>query len=105
MRIRFNGANFPYKMEALVKTKATKIQAELDDILIEVLNESADEMQHYIETRETDSEWRRNQVNHGPGRIDTGKMYNAVDVEIINTATGVMGRFGWIEPEDYYLYQ
>lgn len=68
----------------------------------------AERMREYIKNRGTAFSRAAQSagINKGPGRIRTGKMYNAVDHRVEAGGSRVSGAFGWIRNfEEYFEYQ
>lgn len=79
---------------------AKKMIDGISDVVESAVDEGKEVTQHNIETRGTMKSGKR-------GRIETGKMRNAVDSEITKRdKSGVSGKFGWInEFEPYFGFQ
>ena len=100
---------------ALKKIDAMKrnIPEAMEDLQIELANEGADKMREYIETRGvygmTGRIWNRRfngRDRSAPGRVDSGKMLDAVGIKIQKGANKTFSIFGWVgEFEEYFRAQ
>lgn len=90
--------NTPQKALGLV-TKNFNMEALVED--------AAGMMKDLIASRGTNRQWSRawnGRTHSGPGRIDTGNMYEAVTWWV--SPDGYRGEFGWLNNrEPYFLYQ
>lgn len=76
---------------------AKKMIEGMGDVVADAVGEGKEISQHNIDTRGTLKSGKR-------GRIETGKMRDAVDSEISRKdKTGVSGRFGWIKEYEKYF--
>lgn len=80
--------------------KVEALEAANEEALREVAEEGAELMKYFIETRGTDKSGKR-------GRVDKGKMRDAVTSEVTTRGPGKhQANFGWLkEREDYFLWQ
>lgn len=108
---------------ALRKVNATEreIMAASEDLQIELATIGRDKMVEYIETRGTGARWMRytkprpmpakkipftGTLRDGsfPGRVNTGRMRDAVRVRFERGTKQVRSAFGWIDSADPYFY-
>jgi len=86
--------------EAWFQESVNEIMADVNDIVADAIEEGGNITKHNIETRGTAKSGKR-------GRIETGKMRDAVNSQMVKSGTrDAEGKFGWIDGyEDYYGYQ
>lgn len=97
IRTKFSGSGDPKQW---IQEKVDKIEAGNQEILADALQEGEGIMKHNIESRGTSLSGKR-------GRIETGKMLDAVNSVVRERSnTKFLGAFGWVDKqEDYFVYQ
>jgi len=95
-------------MKAWAIAQGRKAKQEMDRILEEVLDEAVEDMIAIIEAAITDTgEARAAAGGNGPGRVDTGRMRDAVKRRLLEkTPERTVGAWGWLdEVAEYFIYQ
>jgi hypothetical protein len=101
VRFRWVGENPGTWAEAQGK----KIKKQLDEILEEIIAEAADDMIRILEAAWTETGQRRvEKGGNGPGRVDTGKMRDAIKARILQKSKDrTVGAWGWLDEVDFYF--
>ncbi len=79
------------------------------EIMLEATEHGAKEMARILDAPEsfTDTGIARVESGKGeyPGRHVDGTMIDAVTWDVVDLGDTLIGSFGWINPDDYFLYQ
>jgi hypothetical protein len=94
------------KFTARLRSASKKLQDGTDDVAERSAEYGAELMREYISTRGTGYIGKGARAT-AEGRIDTGKMIDAVGVSPVrHNPSGVAVNFGWVnETEEYFSYQ
>lgn len=87
-------------MTAWFQESVNEIMGDVNDIVADAIEEGENITKHHIETRGTAKSGKR-------GRIESGKMRDAVNSQMVKSGTrDAEGKFGWIDTyENYYGMQ
>lgn len=88
-----------------LEAQGKKIKKRLDEILEEIIAEAADDMVRILEAAWTKTgQARVDAGGNGPGRVDSGKMRDAIRSRILEkNKNRTVGAWGWLDEAEFYF--